>query len=70
MRQLTKIKMADVEGRMNRMDQAKKTTKFKGKLKAHWRKPHNLPNMGNKEKGEFLLFIVKHSKNVNRSIKS
>ena len=59
--------MADVEGRKNH---GKKTTKFKGKSKAHWRKPQNLLNIGNKEKGEHFLFVVKYFKNVNWSMES
>lgn len=45
--------MADEERRINHK---KQTAKSKGKPKSRWRKPANLPNIGNKEKGESFSF--------------
>lgn len=45
--------MADEE---RRHDHKKQTTKSKGKTKSRWKKPGNILNMGNRERGESFLF--------------
>ena len=45
--------MADDE---KRHDHKKQTAKSKGKIKSRWRKPGNILNMGNREKGESFPF--------------
>lgn len=51
--------MADAERGKDRKSHKKETAKSKdskGKPKSRWRKPKNLINIGNKEKGECFSF--------------